>query len=759
MEKIINELKVKELLNKTETFNLYKNCSVLICEDLLKGQELLINILDNKFKLNSEYDQILADLIESVGFYPYLEKENFELKSTSALIRKEYHCSDYLTKKYFHEDQKYLLNLLQTSKNVIVSAPTSFGKSLLIEEIVASKKYKNIVVIQPTLALLDETRKKLLKYVNDYKLIIKTSQESTKDKRNIYLFTAERVNEYQYFVNIDLLIIDEFYKLSGFRDDERADSLNNAFYYLLKKFNPKFYLLGPNIDSISSGFEDKYNAVFYKTKSSLVYNEKIDFYLPYKEEFENANPKNNRKKNYQQAKLFKEFKLFELLFSLKNEQTIIYCSSPNRVRYLAKELINFLKKDEIDYIAEPHNFPIIEWIQENISETWSLIEFLNMQIAVHDGTLQKHITSSVIDYFNEGKLKYLFCTTTIIEGINTSAKNIVFFDPIKGKDKQIDFFDYSNIKGRAGRLMVHYVGKIYNFNPEPIQTQVMVDIPFFQQNPIKEEVLIHLEENEILDKQTPEYKNIESLTPEEKPIIAKNQLLVMGQKCIINQLREDIDENYNLICWSGTPNYKQLSYCIKLGWDYLMKKEESRSLGIKKLVNKTFNYGMHGSISYLIQADINYIKECVLYYSNNIGKEPIEKGKYNYGEKYVEKNETEIFDEIIMVNFQILKHWFQYKIPKWLSVINSLQEFVCNERGVRAGSYMHYANIIENEHVRENLALLLDFGVPNSAIKKLERLVPPNLLQDDAIQFIKEKNIWNSKEFIEYEKNIINKSL
>jgi replicative superfamily II helicase len=40
------------------------------------------------------------------------------------------------------------------------SAPTSFGKSLLIEEIVASKKYKNIIIIQPTLALLDETRKK-----------------------------------------------------------------------------------------------------------------------------------------------------------------------------------------------------------------------------------------------------------------------------------------------------------------------------------------------------------------------------------------------------------------------------------------------------------------------------------------------------------------------------------------------------------------------------------------------------------------------
>lgn len=57
------------------------------------------------------------------------------------------------------------------------------------------------------------------------------------------------------------------------------------------------------------------------------------------------------------------------------------------------------------------------------------------------------------------KIKYLFCTSTIIEGVNTSAKNIIYYDSTKGRRTPIDFFDYSNIKGRAGRLMVHYIGK------------------------------------------------------------------------------------------------------------------------------------------------------------------------------------------------------------------------------------------------------------------------------------------------------------
>src|SRR5690606_25982110 len=123
-------------------------------------------------------------------------------------------------------------------------------------------------------------------------------------KGNIFLFTAERVNEYREFNNIDFIVVDEFYKLSSNRDDERADSLNNALYYILKKYKPKFYLLGPNIDGISDGFEDKYNAIFYKTKTSLVDVKTIDVY-------------SDHKKKFDQPRKFKEYKqrvLFDLLF-------------------------------------------------------------------------------------------------------------------------------------------------------------------------------------------------------------------------------------------------------------------------------------------------------------------------------------------------------------------------------------------------------------------------------------------------------------
>ncbi|MBK7476957.1 MAG: hypothetical protein IPI11_13450 [Haliscomenobacter sp.] len=87
---------------------------------------------------------------------------------------------------YLHEEQQTLSIELQSKRSVVVSAPTSFGKSLLIEELIASRIYKQIVIIQPTLALLDETRKKLLKYRETYKIIVSANQEPDDTKENIF---------------------------------------------------------------------------------------------------------------------------------------------------------------------------------------------------------------------------------------------------------------------------------------------------------------------------------------------------------------------------------------------------------------------------------------------------------------------------------------------------------------------------------------------------------------------------------------------
>lgn len=95
-----------------------------------------------------------------------------------------------------------------------------------------------------------------------------------------------------------------------------------------------------------------------------------------------------------------------------------------------------------------------------------------------------------IDYFNDGLINVLFYNSIIIEGVNTSAKNIVYFDNKKGDALDIDYFDYSNVKGCVGRLMQHYSGNAFNYNPPPEKEAIYIDMPFFEQNPINEERLL-----------------------------------------------------------------------------------------------------------------------------------------------------------------------------------------------------------------------------------------------------------------------------
>ena len=84
--------------------------------------------------------------------------------------------------------------------------------------------------------------------------------------------------EYKDLPTIDFLVLDEFYKLSNIRGDNRSNVLNNAFLKVMKNKNCQFYLLGPNIDNVSKEFLTKYNAEFYHTQYTLVNTNIIDKY-------------------------------------------------------------------------------------------------------------------------------------------------------------------------------------------------------------------------------------------------------------------------------------------------------------------------------------------------------------------------------------------------------------------------------------------------------------------------------------------------
>ena len=651
-----------------------------------------------------------------------------KMQCLSDEVRQKTFLSDYLPSTYLHREQKKLSKYLMSGKNVIASAPTSFGKSLLIEELVASQNYRNIVIIQPTLALLDETRIKLKKYNAAYKIIVRTSQPPTDEKGNLFLLTAERVMEYELLPHIDLLVIDEFYKLSLKRVDERADTLNNAFLKIVGKFKSKFYLLGPNIDGITPGFAEKYDAEFYKSNYSLVdcnvidLSDRFDFSL-------SSRSLDNKKLPV----------LYELLDKLENEQTLIYCSTPARARRFAKGYFEHLykrrKKPDVQ-------LPLIEWINKNISSNWSLAKELSYGVAIHDGSLQKHIGASIIKYFNDGLLRCIFCTSTIIEGVNTSAKNVVLFDGQKG-GKPIDFFDYSNIKGRSGRLMEHYVGTIYNFVPVPQRESIVIDIPFYEQDRkiLSDEILINIEKADVQQQVIDRYNKLYEIEPGLIEIIKKNGTNVNGQMNIYYALQRDINTcKYQNISWSQMPNWDSLLYILHLAENNIFSLQNKHAIfSYKQLARYIDMYRKSKNIMPIIK-DI---------YENNV------KGI----KRLTEERRYAQLDSAIEVGFHIYRHWFQFTVPKAFRVIDSLQRYVCDQHGKKAGSYSYFVQQLENDFIRENLSILIEYGIPSDTVHRISRLIPVELDEDGVIEYIKLHKDIIYKELMQYEIDRLNQAL
>ena len=96
-----------------------------------EGQELLLRVLDRKEDF-MEYEDILISLIRKYGLYPYLMNFNLSLSDEVAC---EIHRPDGFKDVVFHSKQNEVYYTLVHKDNVVLSAPTSFGKSLIIDSI------------------------------------------------------------------------------------------------------------------------------------------------------------------------------------------------------------------------------------------------------------------------------------------------------------------------------------------------------------------------------------------------------------------------------------------------------------------------------------------------------------------------------------------------------------------------------------------------------------------------------------------------
>lgn len=695
--------KCSELRDFDDNFSLIKYVSSKIDES--EARKIIIHILDIWDNVNKEAKEIWIDLIGRAGFYPYFmdkvkSQERVHL-SVQTQIKTEFFKSDYLPNVYFHEQQKEIEQALSNGENVAVSAPTSFGKSLLIEEIVARRKFNNILIIQPTLALIDETRKKLSHYKDFYNLIINTRQKVK--ERNIFILTAERVLEFPDLPHIDFFVIDEFYKISNRLNDSRIDALNVALLKIMN-YKPQAMFLTPTVDSLSETFREKYQINFFKTDYALVNTNVIEV-----RNKNNNTLTGNSKKN----------KLFKML-SEQDNSSIVYVKSPKEAYKLAGEYIEYLKQS--DYEIRNNDLEIFDWIDENISPDWQLKNLLKYGIGAHNGALPRHVVTTEIDLFNERKLQVLFATVSLIEGVNTVAKNMFIFSQNKGTNK-IDFFDFANIRGRAGRMNQHFTGNVYLFIDKIEGEEFVIDVPSIDQSPVSDEILVNIPDDEAKEIER-KHELEKDLDAEIQDIIRNNLISIKGQKSLYKYIEEE-KEKLTFLKWDGVPAYDELWQTLYLGYKFL---KENENEGFVK--NKAVT-----ALKFVNQPLKKTINEQCEYFESEDKRDSLNKA----------------IDHVL--KFQ--RNEASFEIPKILAVVDSIQRYVFNKAYMKAGDYTTFASLLENEQVDERLQFLIDYGVPSSAVKKVKKL-PKNLEEDlQIIQYLKN----NFKDFndnlIAYEKKLL----
>jgi hypothetical protein len=647
-------------------FHLLAAISTICTSNADLGREFVIRALERRGELENDYKNILDELAVQVGLHPYLIEDLDKLSLRSAIIHAAHRAEGVMGDYVLHSSQARVLRKLMNGESVILSAPTSFGKSLLIDILISAKDFKNIVLIVPTLALVEETRRRMSRFMDKYSII--TTNNQAFGEKNIFVFTQERFLAMENEISeIDFFAIDEFYKLSISNEGDRATQLNQAFLKL-SNTGAQFYLLGPSIRAIPDIVKEKLNCSFM-----------IEDFNTVAIELHQISGKPNKEEAL--AKLLDEV----------DGQTMIYCQSPASTRKVLKD---YLSLRSINITDDEELIQAAKWTATHYHDQWLVSVALQHGIGIHHGRLPRSLGRFMVRAFEEGKLKILLCTSTLIEGVNTAAKNVIVYDS-KLNNKSLDFFTFNNIRGRSGRMFRHFIGHVYVFKAPPQEDLPFVDIPVI--NPTEttpSSLLIQLSPSDI--PKSLQEKVDRFLTQELLPIDLLRQLSNIEPEYLLDTAKFlfelDIHE-LNKLAWSNRPQYDDIKFTSDIIWTQLGGAASAR----------------HGSM-YTASMMTKWVYD--LYVTRSVPKFRKEKIQ-----NQIDRGESP--DDAVENVLAFLRGWASFNYPKYLMTLNEVANFVLTKRGFKGCNYLSFAASIEHLFQPNSFSSLEEYGLPTEISEKL----------------------------------------
>lgn len=143
--------------------------------------------------------------------------------------------------------------------------------------------------------------------------------------------------------------------------------------------------------------------------------------------------------------------------------TLVYVNGAGESEEVA-DLISQLLPASTD--IDPELLDLADLARKGVHPNFRLAPLVERGVAFHFGNMPSLIRLEIERLFRSGKIRFLVCTSTLIEGVNLSCRTIVLRGPRKGKGHPMEAHDFWNLAGRAGRWGDEFQGNIICINPD-----------------------------------------------------------------------------------------------------------------------------------------------------------------------------------------------------------------------------------------------------------------------------------------------------
>ncbi|MCI1676134.1 MAG: hypothetical protein LKI28_07640 [Ancrocorticia sp.] len=142
----------------------------------------------------------------------------------------------------------------------------------------------------------------------------------------------------------------------------------------------------------------------------------------------------------------------------ERRQSIVYYNGRNKAVNAAQAFFERVKPNG------PRNDPLLDSlskdIQEEVHQWYYLAEMVRYGIAYHIGYLPASIRARIEELFKSGNITVMFCTSTLLEGVNLPADNLFIMEN-KIFLSEMNTIDFRNLIGRVGRISFNLYGNVY----------------------------------------------------------------------------------------------------------------------------------------------------------------------------------------------------------------------------------------------------------------------------------------------------------